>query len=242
MFEIVGLSGFHAFLEAFPLSSSWHIQYFFQTNSNVTHNFHLSMIPIIYGIVTLEALYQPRILKHKFFIFFSVLPAMIVYLLIKMHIFSKISLNMGILNTLSGFLVLMCCVQQKYRSLSLPELPPHFLWFLMGCTQIFGIAISGFSRLGASLLPALFFKMPFHESLIVSFLFEICILSASLIFDILNHKISFYLAQTHLLGSLCANLIGFGTGWMIIKRWKWDILMIISIYRILLGLFLYFGS
>ncbi len=234
--------GLHAFLEAFPLSSSWHIQYFFQTSSSLTHLFHIYLIPIVFIVVAIETIEHKKILNHKKFIFFCSLPAIAVYLLIKMKFLCKIHLHTWLINLLSGLLVFIYALQQKYEFIPCKNVSRPRLWFWMGICQIAGIAISGFSRFGSSLLPALYYKMPFQESIVVSFIFDIALLMASMSFDLFHMKISTVLFESQdWIHNTLMNAIGFCSGWILLKHFKWNILIAIGSYRTLLGIFLYLG-
>ena len=229
-----GLLFLHSVCEMLPISSSWHLKYFFQASSLSTHIYHIWLLPILLCILMVRS--ERKDFASPYILCATSLPAMLLYIGNKMGVIEKWSVPISLLHFLMGVGLFLIAYRQSQSDSSEPDLPTHLIWSYMGIGQAFGMMIPGISRLGTSLLPAMFFKMNFRRSLVISFSLDILILMGSAGLDIFKHTV----VLPSLLEIVITSL-GFSLGWVVLEHFQWRLIGLIGIYRVLLGIALFFN-
>jgi undecaprenyl pyrophosphate phosphatase UppP len=215
-----------------PISSSWHLKYFFQANSHLTHIYHIWLIPIVLSLLILRSRRQD--FPSLWLMIASAVPSMFFYFGIKLGIVDKWNLPIEFLHLFIG-LGLMLAGRHQYDCPTLePSISPALTWVVMGLGQALGMRIPGSSRFGTSLLAGMFFKMDFRRSLVISFALDFVCLGGSAYLDVYHHTL-----KTPSFLELTIASLGFSIGWWALEKWQWHFISFLGAYRVLLSIGLF---
>lgn len=220
----------HSILEVFPISSSWHLSAL-GASSAAVHSYHIWLLPI----VTLYSLWEHRrsgLLRLPLgTILASIFPTALCYILIKNQLFlTKVKIPMAQMHFFMG-LLLMAIAYNQLSGLAHKRLSTNATWIVSGLLQSLAVVFSGSSRLGTSLLYALYYKIDFHKAFVISFTLNLITLSAGFTLDVLLHK--FVIPS---LLELCLASVSFIAGLYLAYRGQWWFIGACGFYRVLLGL------
>ncbi len=214
----------HSFLEIWPISSSWHLEYFFLTSKETIASYHFLLLPIISIMIFFN---RKKFFFNPFYIFCLLCSTGGIYVLKALKFIPNISVDFSEIHFIMGIVLIIISLQQFFNP-SLKKIDPLITMLLMSITQSFNIMIPGLSRWGCSLFPFLFiqsdYKTVFWQTLFLDFLLLIagCLKDSDYLLDI--HLIDLYYASAFFLVS---SMIALRLGWLGI--------FLSGIYRLVLG-------
>lgn len=222
----------HSILEAFPISSSWHLAHLGAPSAAV-HNFHVWLFPII-ALYTLHQHKRSEFLRLPFWVVLcSIVPTICCYVMLKSHILlHKIKLPAAAIHSLMGVLLLMIAIRQ-IKGHDGPKLSTASVWILSGLLQCLAMIFPGASRLGASLLYAIFYKIDFKKAFVISFSLNLITIGAGISIDILKSALVLPSATELFIAS-----ISFIAAIALAHKTKWWFIGACGAYRLGLGLFM----
>lgn len=229
--EIFYLS-LHSILEAFPISSSWHLAQL-NASSTTVHNFHVWIFPII-ALYTLHQHKHSEFLKLPCWVLIcSIVPTVCCYVLLKSHIIlEKIRLPAAAMHSIMGGLLLIIAIRQ-IKGYDGPKLSTASVWILSGLLQCLAMIFPGASRLGTSLLYALFYKIDFKKAFVISFSLNVITIGAGMSLDVFKNTLVLPSALELLIASL-----SFIAAIFLAHKTKWWFIGGCGAYRVGLGLFM----
>ncbi len=230
-----GLLFLHSLCEMMPISSSWHLKYFFQANSHMTHIYHIWLLPVVLCLLILRSRRQD--FPSLWLMIACAAPSMIFYFGIKLGVFDKWVWPIEFIHLFMGLGLILAGQYQCSCSHLKPSISSSLTWVLMGVGQSLGMRIPGSSRFGASLLPGMFFKMDFRRSLVISFALDVVCLGSSAYLDFYHHTLEIPTLLQIIIASL-----GFSIGWWILEKWQWNFIRLLGAYRVLLSISLFIES
>ncbi|MBM4222286.1 MAG: hypothetical protein FJ161_00565 [Gammaproteobacteria bacterium] len=223
----------HSILELFPISSSWHVKTLYHLTSKTVHDFHLWLAPGLLIILWLRS-NRSDYPKPIGTILAAIAPGVLAYFLTKSQIISKFALPSALLHFSMGWLLYFISQRQMDKEFPKKDISVNALWLLIGLCDSLGSLVPGLSRMTASFLPGLFFKLDFRRTLIISFSLNLCLQCVKIGVDTYRNQ----LALPTILQLFLA-IIGLVIGWAIAEKYKWNFLKYIGMYRIALGTLLF---
>lgn len=222
----------HSILEAFPISSSWHLAHI-GASSTAVHNFHVWLFPII-ALYTLHQHKRSEFLKLPFWVVLcSIVPTICCYVLLKSHILlHKIRLPAPAVHFIMGALLLAIAIRQ-IKGTDGPKLSTASVWILSGLLQCLAMIFPGASRLGTSLLYAIFYKIDFKKAFVISFSLNLITIGAGISIDIFKNTLVLPSATELLIAS-----VSFIAAIFLAHKTKWWFIGACGAYRLGLGFFM----
>jgi undecaprenyl pyrophosphate phosphatase UppP len=221
----------HSVLESLPISSTWHMLYFFSEIGSEIHLLHLSLLP---GLMALILYYQRVIPKNLLTIVIALIPTGCVYLLKKILVLESLKIPMNYVHMMMGSLLLGVAIKQMNINKNSMKISASKLLILIGCLQPLSLIVSGVSRLGTTLLAGLFYPIEFHTTIVLSFFLQFLLVLADSILD-LTHGI-YCSFELYVICSLV-----FLSSIHLLCRLRWIGVGLCGLYRIGLGILLTFG-
>ena len=223
------LAAAHSLFEAWPISSSWHMQALFAVQPQELEKYHILLLPILTLLLirSIEC-------KLEFFVIWaiSLLPTVAMYMGLKLGFVTPVVLRSDFLHIMTGLLLMFVAYTQTYiYGHSSLKYPFELLFVYFSLLQPLSLLVPGFSRLGALMLLALFMPISFSNLLVGAFLMELPLLYASAIGDVIGMEG----VDGDWLNMLFASL-GFLIGWGCMSYFQWTAVGFFGCYRLILGL------
>ncbi len=224
----------HSICEMLPISSSWHLKYFFHASSHATHVYHIWLLPII--VILLRVRGRKTDFPSLWLMLCAIIPSLFFYFGMKFGIVSKWVFPIEILHIIVGLGLIVAAIAQSSYLKDEQPISAELAWIVMGLGQAVGMRIPGASRFGASLLPGMFFKMPIRQTLVISFALDLACLGSSAYLDVYRNTVvwpSF--------GELWLASLGLSIGWYFLEKGRWPLIGFLGWYRLCLGIGLICG-
>ena len=135
----INLAGIHSFLEIWPISSSWHLEYFFSTSKEVITSYHLLLLPIVTLLIFLN---RKKLFFDPFYIFCLLSPSGGIYILKALKLIPLVILSPSLIHFMMGIVLLLIGIQQLFSPF-LKKTDPLIILIFMSITQSLNIIISG---------------------------------------------------------------------------------------------------
>jgi undecaprenyl pyrophosphate phosphatase UppP len=217
----------HSILEALPISSTWHLEYFFHLSSASVKILQLGLLPALLSIMMINWRILP---KNVFLIGSALFPTVFIYILEHEGYIQYASFSAQATHRLIGVLLIVISYRQMTAH-HIKTLNDHHLLIMMGMIQPLALLIPGLSRLGTTFLPGLLFKLNFKRTMCLSFYLQLLLITA----DTVRHwaanvfcPLEFYL--------ICS--LSFVVALRILLYWEWVGLMLCGFYRIGISFFI----
>lgn len=159
----------HAFLEAWPVSSSWHMEHLFRVPSSVTESWHADLLPA-YILLSVYMVYRKKLPSMQT-IALAIAPALLVYALLKLSIIQPIILADETTH-LIGAVVLLISVFFVRNDFTLGDYEFKKLMIAIGAFQSIALLVPGISRLACSFLALIVQGAPIIDVLLASFFLQ----------------------------------------------------------------------
>ena len=156
----------HALLEAWPLSSSWHMDALFNIKEQTIEYWHIHLLPSF--LFVLAYFVKTRQLKNPLNLVWACIPAGLIYVLLKTPFLYPIELPDMLLHVFSASILLISLFfaadDTNYDQENL-----NALIFWVGIGQCLSLLFPGVSRLACSLLGLVLVRASLKDAILVSF-------------------------------------------------------------------------
>lgn len=202
----------HAALEAWPISSSWHMEYFFSLPQRVIKSWHTDLLPV-YALIALWTIYQKKFYCLKT-LFYALAPSVLLYLVMKFSFIEPIDLSFETTHLLGAAVLVTASFFVQTDPSSADSHDFKRLMILVGAFQALALLLPGISRLACCFLALTVQRSSLVDIVLASFTLQaVQVFGWALLFQqtLLPSEVSldFYLLEQVVFGASLALFVFF---------------------------------